>query len=163
MLDKLRRDHEDLRAKGEVVRALLLSPSPPAPETLAHARWSLSSAVMQHLAFEDRHLYAKLLTDARPYVVALGKQFETELGQLFSRYSKHAQQWTPDRIAGQWDAYRRSALPMIDEMNDRMAREERELFVIVEQAEIETRSIKPPLHNWARDAFAIKDTIQAVL
>ena len=70
MLDKFLQDHAVLRQMGESLIALLDLPEMPDPQELAERRWRLSSHVMQHLALEDRYLYAKLLSDPRPDVRA---------------------------------------------------------------------------------------------
>lgn len=159
MLDKLLHDHATMRAKAQALLALLDLEIMPDPGVLADTRWQLSSFIMQHLAYEDRHLYSKLLSDKRPHVVATGKKFQAELAELFGKYAEHAQFWTPDRIAADWQGFRTTARQRIVGMHARIDHEELELFPLVADASIDTGASAAPTNNWARDAFAIKDAM----
>lgn len=159
MLDRLMRDHVIMREKAELLLQLLDAPAMPPAHVLSGCRWQLSSHIMQHLAFEDRHLYAKLLRDDRAHVLETGKRFQSELAELFGGYAEHAQFWTAERIASDWDGYRISARAKIQEMSERIDREESELFPLVCEADIDIASHIAPTTNWARDAFAIKDAM----
>lgn len=159
MLDKLLHDHATMRAKAQALLALLDQDNMPDPGVLADTRWQLSSFIMQHLAYEDRHLYSKLLSDERPHVVATGKKFQAELSELFGKYTEHAQFWTPDRIAADWQGFRTAARQSIEGMHRRIDHEERELFPLVADASIDTTGSSAPTNNWARHAFAIKDAM----
>ncbi|MEZ5710801.1 MAG: hemerythrin domain-containing protein [Blastomonas sp.] len=159
MLSKLLADHDQLRQKGAVLRAFLNQPEFPCPYELAHARWDVCSAVLQHLAYEDRHLYSKLLSDPRPHVVQIGRKFQVSLEGIHQVFAAHATYWTARQVALDWDGFREAAKLQGDGMLRRIADEEAELFPLIERAEIDmTRSVYP-VSNWARRAFEIKDAI----
>ena len=162
MLDKFLHDHAILRQRGESLIALLDRPEMPDPQELAEARWRLSSHVMQHLALEDRYLYAKLLNDPRPDVRAMGQSFQHELASLFADYVEQGKYWTQERIAADWDGYRHKARDRVLVMFARVEREEAELFPLIENATIDASIQVPHSSNWARDAFAIKDAMTKV-
>jgi hypothetical protein len=153
------RDHAIMRDKADVLLELLDRDSMPPSDALADARWQLSSHIMQHLAFEDRHLYAKLMADPRPHVLETGRRFQAELTDMFADYTVHAKRWTPEAIAADWDGFRASARIRTHEMFARIDREEAELFPLACDAHIDTKTNAPPTANWARDAFAIKDAM----
>jgi hypothetical protein len=159
MLEKLLHDHAVLRERGERLIALLDLPSMPDPQVLAHTRWQLSSHVMQHLALEERYLYAKLLSDPRPHVRALGESFQRELAALYADYSEQGKYWTQDRIAADWDAYRHPAKARALAMFARAEREEAQLYPLIQGASIDVSTHAPHTSNWTRDAFAIKDAM----
>lgn len=159
MLTKLLHDHATMRVKAQALVDLLNQDTPPDRAVLADTRWQLSSFIMQHLAYEDRHLYSKLQSDHRSHVVDTGKQFQAELAELFSSFSQHAQFWTPERIAANWEGFRTSARGMAVAMFARIDREERDLFPFAADARIDTGPSCAPTSNWARDAFAIKDAM----
>lgn len=159
MLERLLRDHVVMRDKGDALLRLLDQPEPPAPESLAAARWQLSSYMMQHLAFEDRHLYAKLMSDARAHVQETGRRFQSEAVELFGGYAESAQHWTPDRIAADWDGFRSMGRSRMHILYARIEREEAELFPLASSASIDMVSQGLPTRSWARDAFSIKDAI----
>lgn len=159
MLKKLLQDHAMMRQKAQTLVDLLGQDSMPDRQVLANKRWQLSSFIMQHLAFEDRHLYSKLPDDERPQVVALGKRFQADLAELFTSFADHAQFWTPDRIAGDWHGFRASARNMISAMEARIDREEAELFPLFAGSGIDRANGRAPTNNWTREAFAIKDAM----
>lgn len=162
MLDKFLHDHAILRQLGESLIALLELADMPDPELLAETRWRLSSHVMQHLAFEDRYLYAKLLSDPRPHVRATGEPFQQELASLFGDYVEQGKYWTQERIAADWDGYRHKAIERVHVMFARVEREEAELFPLIHDATIDASTQVPHSSNWTRDAFAIKDAMTKV-
>lgn len=159
MLDRLLRDHVIMRERAEAVLQLLDCPAMPAGQRLGELRWQLSSHIMQHLAFEDRHLYAKLLRDERPHVREVGRKFQSELTELFASFSQHARFWTPERIAGDWDGFRTASRRMTLDMFARIDREEAELYPLATDAAIDIKTNVAPTTNWTREAFAIKDAI----
>ena len=159
MLNKLLQDHAMLREKGEALIALLDLPSMPDRQILAQMRWEVSSLMMQHLALEDRYLYAKLISDPRPHVRSIGERFQQELLDLYAHYSEQGKYWTQDRIAADWDGYRHAAKRRTHVMFERIEREESELYPLIAGAAIDINSHAPHTTNWAREAFAIKDAM----
>lgn len=159
MLDRLLRDHAIMREKAEVLLQLLERDAMPSRELIAETRWQLSSHIMQHLAFEDRHLYSKLLRDQREHVREIGRRFHSELAALFTTYSQNAQFWTPEQIANDWDGFRVVSRKMIYAMFARIDLEEAELYPLASDAQIDIASNAAPAINWAREAFVIKDAI----
>lgn len=159
MLDRLLRDHELMREKAQVLMHLLDREKMPSRAVLSETRWTLGSHIMQHLAYEDRHLYAKLLRDERPEVRETGRRFHSDLAKLFAAYASNAQHWTPDRIGANWDGFRADARRMTLAMFARIDLEEAELYPLATGAEIDLATNFAPTTNWTREAFAIKDAI----
>ncbi|MFN3818651.1 hemerythrin domain-containing protein [Blastomonas sp.] len=159
MLHRMLRDHVVMREKADALLALLDCAKMPDGLLLADRRWQLSSHIMQHLAFEDRHLYAKLLRDERPHVREIGRKYQAELAELFTAYSQHARFWTPARVANDWNGFRTASRKMTLGMFARIDREEAELYPLAADAAIDISSNVAPTTNWAREAFAIKDAI----
>ncbi|MDK2755157.1 MAG: hypothetical protein KYX66_00305 [Blastomonas fulva] len=159
MLDRLLRDHRLIREKAQALLQLLDHETMPSRALLAETRWRVGSHIMQHLAFEDRHLYAKLLQDERLHVREKGQQFQAELATLFAEYAQHAQYWTPDRIASEWSRFRVESRRMTLAMFARIDLEEVELYPLATNAAIDMKTNVAPTTNWTREAFAIKDAI----
>lgn len=159
MLDRLLRDHQVIREKAQALLDLLDSDQMPSRSILAETRWTLGSQIMQHLAYEDRHLYSKLLHDERAEVRETGRQFHSDLAALFAAYASNAQHWTPDRIAQDWDGFRADARRMTLAMFARIDLEEAELYPLAAGAQIDLKTNYAPTANWTREAFAIKDAI----
>lgn len=159
MLERMLADHARLRVCADRLEALVSSPALPDMGTLAAARWDLGCTMMQHLAFEDRHLYAHLEQDPRDHVRRTAASFQQELTSSFGPYAEHAKQWTPERIAQAWDQYRAQAGALIQALRARITREEEELYPLVRESGIDTRASALPTRNWTREAFAIKERI----
>ncbi len=159
MLATMLQDHEKLRQCAARLRVLVEAVRPCDMAELAAARWDLGSTMMRHLAFEDRHLYSKLEQDDRPAIKATGQAFQSELRGHFGAYAEHAKSWTPDRIVADWTSYRAAVTGFLAMLMARIDREERELYPLVDEAGIDTRSSAPVHNNWTREAFAIKDQI----
>ncbi len=159
MLPTMLHDHEKIRGCAARLHALTDLPAPGDMIALAAARWDLGSAVMRHLAYEDRHLYSKLEQDSRPEIQATGRAFQDELRTLFGSYADHARSWTPERIIADWATYRGAVAVFLTLLLARMEREERELYPLFGDAGIDPRTSAPVRDNWTRDAFVIKDQI----
>jgi len=159
MIERMLADHARLRACADCLERLLSSPALPDMDALAEARWALGSAMMQHLAFEERHLYAHLNRDPRPHVRRIAASFQADLASSFAPYAEHAKQWTPERVAARWDDYRSRTRKLLETMHVRMARVEAALYPLVTEHAIDTSESAPPTQNWTREAFAIKARI----
>lgn len=159
MIERMLADHARLRACADCLEALLVSADVPDPESLAAARWALGSTMMQHLALEERHLYAALRDDPRAHVRRIAEAFQNDLVTSFGPYADHAKSWTPERVSGDWDTYRTQTLALLQTMRARMTREETELYPLVERNGIDTRHSGLPGRNWTREAFVIKERI----
>ncbi len=160
MLARMLGDHDRLRQCAARLRALIDAPTPCDPAELAAVRWDLGSTMMAHLAFEDRHLYSKLEQDSRPAINAAGRAFQSELRAQFGAYAEHAKSWTPQRVAADWTSYGTAVSRFLALLLERIDREERELYPLVEEAGIVTIGSAPVRDNWTREAFAIKDQIR---
>jgi len=159
MLATMLQDHEKLRQCAARLRALIDAAQPCDMAELAAVRWDLGSTMMRHLAYEDRHLYSKFEQDPRPTIKATGQAFQAELRSQFGAYAEHAKGWTPDRIVADWANYRTAVTGFLAMLMARIDREERDLYPLVGEAGIDTRTSSPVQNNWTREAFAIKDQI----
>jgi hemerythrin-like domain-containing protein len=158
MLDRLRNQHELLRTFARDLRGLIASEQPANADVLAAARWRLSRMLLQHLSLEERYVYRPLERDPRPEVNMIAHGFSRELDDSFARYQEHMHQWTPERISRDWHCYRRAARHLIDFLFERLDREERDLYPMInEEADIALRS--PRDRNWAGQGFVIREKI----
>lgn len=158
MLERLRNQHDLLRAFAEDLLGLIGSEQLADADLLAASRWRLSRMLLQHLSLEERYVYRPLERDPRPEVNIVAHAFSRELEDSFGRYEEHMHHWTPERIADDWQCYRRAARHLLDFLLERLDREERELYPMLnEEADIGLRS--PKDRNWAAQGFIIRDKI----
>ena len=158
MIDKLCNQHELLRQFVGELLALVSGDTPCDPENLAASRWRLARMLLQHLALEERAVYRPLERDPRPQVVMLAYGFRRELDTSYARYEQHMAEWTRERIEAQWPAYVSAVRHMADFLLERLDREERELFPLVNEAQPFPRT--PRDRNWAAQGWTIREQIQ---
>ena len=156
MLDRLRRSHRGLEAAGAEIAALLDAPAPD-PVALPAARWNLATLMTQHMAMEDRHLFAYLVEDPRPEVSRIGRQYREEFVGYFGSYADCAKRWSAERVAKDWAGYRVEARHQLRLLSERIEQVERGLFPLVEGCSINGRGTVST--NWAREVFAVKDSV----
>ncbi|MBB4154495.1 hypothetical protein GGQ80_002408 [Sphingomonas jinjuensis] len=156
MLNRLRRSHRGLEAAGAEIAALLNAKAPD-PVALPAARWNLATLMTQHMAMEDRHLFAYLVKDPRPEVARIGRRYREEFAGHFGSYADYAKRWTAERVAEDWPGYQIAARDQLRLLSERIAQVERDLFPLVEGCSINGRGAIST--NWARDVFAVKDSI----
>ncbi len=159
MIERLLQDHDKMRLLAQDISEILRKPVPTDMEHLAELRWDMASTIMSHLAFEDRAFYSKIEDDPREHVRALAQRFRIELTERFGACSTHTKNWTPERIAMDWNGYRTSSLEFLDWLVDRAYREETELFPLITAGMVDTTSRNLTPVSWAREAFTLKDSI----
>jgi hypothetical protein len=156
MLDRLRRSHRGLEVAGAEIMAVLDAEVRDGA-ALSAARWNLATLLTQHIAMQDRHLFAYLAEDMRPEVSRIGRRAREEFAKHFADYADHAKQWTAERVDRDWTGYRAVARSQLDGLSERIAHVERDLFPLVEGCSINGRGAVST--NWAREAFAVKDSV----
>lgn len=157
MLQRLARDHREMEDHAEGVFRLLDATAPDLPG-LSRARWAIARVILQHMTLQDRHLYARLAADPRPEVAALGRRYQADFSDQLVRYSHHARHWTTPRVRDDWNVYRVRAAEQLHMMACGIFSVERELFPLVREG-LDIERANAPCRSWARDAFAIKDSV----
>ena len=159
MLKKLYDSHRRLEASAKRLSALIEAASPDA-EAVQAARWDIGKRILQHMALEDRHLFANLAKDKRPQIAALARKFQTEFAGHVASYAEHAKLWTAERVASDWDGYRVMTREQLRLLLARISQVETELFPLARDVSLE--AAHDPTISWTREAFAIKDSISGV-
>ena len=75
MIDRLCEGHRQLELCAQRL-AQLLDALQPDMGILTEARWEIGTKIMQHLALEDRHLYAILAANSDPDAAAIGREYQ---------------------------------------------------------------------------------------
>lgn len=160
LMTRLLSDHAQLRRYAADIRAALADPaaSTRAGE-LEELRWSISRDLMQHLAFDEKHVLAVLDAVGGPREQAVAGEFREELARIADRFRSHMTQWTGSKVAADPKRYRRSLDELIALLEQRLDREERELYPLI--AKHGSTSIAAPTHNWAGEAWAYRRAITA--
>ncbi len=134
-LAQLRQEHAELvRIVGELA-AMIDCDAPPPSVELFNVRRKLSSVLIAHLKGEDWVLYPPLLSSADPAVAATAKQFVDEMGGLAQAYSVFYERWDALSIESNWNGYREAADAIIEALNNRIIRENRDLYPLLEKVQ----------------------------
>lgn len=160
MLDKLLEEHRKMLDIAAQIREYLRQSVVPETELLIDLRWQLTSMIFSHVAIEDRVLYLPLEQDSRPDVAALARGFKVELEQLIEQYEEHVMAWPTEETRRRWSEYRLTALGLLDILDDRLAREEEQLYSIAMAAGSDfAERIQPVERNWIAPAWGMREQI----
>jgi hypothetical protein len=88
----------------------------------------LASVLIRHLKEEDWLVYPKLLRSSDPRVVQIAQLFMSEMGGLALAFRDHSERWGAFAIDSDWASYRREAAQFLEALNNRITREDRDLY-----------------------------------
>lgn len=160
MKERFVKDHRRIGTLAADLRSLLRGPAPTDPDALVSARWAFASALMQHLASKERHIYAKLEHDPRMEIVTYSAKSKSDLIRRFAAYTTHMQDWPTARALADWPTYRTRAIAMVDAFVERLKWEETELVGFVERHGIDIDVPAAVTSNWVRQAFEVKASVE---
>jgi iron-sulfur cluster repair protein YtfE (RIC family) len=131
-LSKLRDEHIEIQKIIGKLR-YLIGQSSPAPQLHLFAlRHELSSTLIAHLKTEDWLLYPRLKASADVHIAETARVFSEEMGGLAAAYVAHCQKWNADAIAADWKGYCSDSRDLIDALHNRITRENRDLYPLLE-------------------------------
>lgn len=157
MIDRLYEGHRQLEICAKRL-AQLLDAAEPDMDSLTKVRWEIGTKIMQHLALEDRYLYANLAADSDPDVAAIGRKYQAAYASHLAEYAAHAKRWTPTEVSAHWITYQNEAREQLRLLAERIELVERELYPLVGRV-VDISEAAAPSRSWARDAFAIKASV----
>lgn len=132
-LAQLREEHAELvKIVGELQR-LIDQGSPPPQVDLFQVRRRLSSVLIAHLKAEDWVLYPPLLNSNDAAIASTAKEFVDEMGGLAQAYSVFNEKWDALSIEADWSHYQAEAKGIIDALTNRIIRENRDLYPLLER------------------------------
>jgi iron-sulfur cluster repair protein YtfE (RIC family) len=131
---QLREEHAHLiEILGRLEAVLARSAPPPAMELFALRR-ELTAALVGHLKTEDWMVYPRLIASRDKAVAATARAMADEWGGLAAEFAAFSEAWGATEITLDWAGYRRAATLMIGALARRIARENRELYPLIEAA-----------------------------
>ncbi len=153
-------EHSKLRFLGNDLVGLVSGSEPCDFDELSRRRWDLARTVHQHLAYEERQLFAPLASDLRPEVRAAGATAKRGVEQLHLLYKVHLERWTEDEITSRWAEFQVAVKMMVTRMIAKIDREEVDLFPLVADDDEVFQRWGPGMRNWAGDGVALKPLIE---
>ena len=131
-------------------------PEAPCLTELNDARWRFSRTLLRTLTLKDRMVYPRLRLHADPAARAVAERYCQSTAADYAKFAAHTRQFPPDVVVSDWRAYAVAVRLRSAEVADRMDREERELFPLLDDA---PRMASVPFSqgtNWAADAWRIR-------
>jgi iron-sulfur cluster repair protein YtfE (RIC family) len=140
-LNRLRDEHAILVVIARRLSAMITQQVPPPAKELYSARMKLASELIRHLKTEDWVLYPQLMASSERRVAETARAFSEEMGGLAKAFGDYANRWTAIAIESDWKGYRRETTEILKILSRRMAREERELYPLLETTAGASRQI----------------------
>lgn len=133
-LMQLRQEHAELVKIVREWEALIGRDTPPPSVELFDVRRRLSSLLIAHLKAEDWVLYPPLLESSDPDIAHTARQFVDEMGGLAATYSIFMERWDALSIQADWARYQTEAQAISQALGNRIVRENRDLYPLLERA-----------------------------
>jgi len=130
---------ETYRAQHARLRDLIallgaqLAPDATRAGAMREALTKVSGFFEVHAAAEDK-LYARLMGAGKPADNEVARKFQREMALLKRSFDNHSAKWSRTAIAAKPAAFVKETEAMIGQLGERMDREEREIFAILEAA-----------------------------
>lgn len=154
MIERLQQEHRDLTVLAASLRDGLRSLVPDL-EALTRYRWELAKMMMQHLAFEDRNLYRPLEAHPDSAVAEVALRFKAHLTSTQADYEAHTAQWTGPAMKDDWRGYCSASIRQLRVLDERIQREEAELFPLISRLGEAPQVSLASTRNWARAALDV--------
>lgn len=132
-LAQLRSEHAELVKIVREWEILIERDMPPPSVDLFGVRSRLSSLLVAHLKAEDWVLYPPLLESPDPDVARVARNFVDEMGGLAAAYNIFMERWDALSIQADWTHYQKEARAISQALGNRIVRENRELYPLVER------------------------------
>ncbi len=123
------------------------------------ARWRFTRTLLRTLTLKDRLIYPRLRLHADPVARATAEEFSASTTVDYARFAAHTKRYPPEVVAREWRSYAGAVRLRTKELDDRLDREERYLFPLLDGA-----PAIPPMPitsgtNWAADAWRVRDML----
>ena len=132
-LSRLREDHAKLaRLFSRLGQIVERNEAPPQLE-LFELRRELMGTLIAHLKLEDWALYPRLIDSSDREVADTGEAFKQEMGGLAPAFIAYCDTWNANAIEADWPGYCSETRDILDALNNRLTRENRELLPLLER------------------------------
>lgn len=132
-LSKLREDHSKLARMFMQLGRIIESSSPPSNIELFELRRELVSTLLAHLKLEDWALYPRLIDCGEDDIASAALAFKDEMGGLAPVFLAYCDKWSATSIEADWAGYCADTRVILDALNSRLTRENRELLPLLDR------------------------------
>jgi hemerythrin-like domain-containing protein len=122
-------EHAAIGASVAELRKLIEAGVAEQADSIVKAIATMSSKIVEHLASEDKTLYPVLIASGDPEVAAMGRKFQSEMGNIAGAYMEFSGAWNAGaKVAAEPDRFREQATGIIKALQERIQREHAELY-----------------------------------
>jgi hypothetical protein len=132
-IQTLREEHALLMRIVGRLSECIARPTPPPAAELFGVRRELNATLIGHLKAEDWILYPMLLASDDAETAAIARQFIDEMGGLSAAFIAYADKWSASAIDSDWAGYCGESKLIIEDLSERIVRENRELYPLAER------------------------------
>lgn len=133
-IDKMKSQHVDILEKISFLRKLSLAGVSANAQEIATAIVSMSAIIKTHLSAEDQFLYPHIEQDGNNALRQVSTQFKREMADIVSEYEVFSRRWNiASKLMGNDDAFRRDANIVLRKVYERMQRENKDFYPLVER------------------------------
>lgn len=152
-------EHRNLRSCNVEMATLARRFEAPSTAELNDARWRFTRTLLRTLTMKERMVYPRLRLHADPQARATALRFQESTAVDYERFATHTKRFPPDVVVTDWRAYAVAVRLRTAELEDRLDREERELFPLLDDApDIATMPIATGT-NWAADGWRVRSLL----
>ncbi|QLX25785.1 hemerythrin domain-containing protein [Citrobacter freundii] len=133
-LDKMKHQHVDILEKISFLRTLSQSGVSSNAQQIAAAIVSMSAIIKTHLSAEDQFLYPQIEQDGNSKLRQVSTQFQREMADIVGEYDVFSRRWNiASKLMGNDEAFRRDANTVLRKVFERMQRENKDFYPLVER------------------------------
>ncbi|STE17257.1 hemerythrin domain-containing protein [Citrobacter sp. wls718] len=133
-LDKMKHQHVDILEKISFLRTLSQSGVSSNAQQIAAAIVSMSAIIKTHLSAEDQFLYPQIEQDGNSKLRQVSTQFQREMADIVGEYDAFSRRWNiASKLMGNDEAFRRNANTVLRKVFERMQRENKDFYPLVER------------------------------
>ncbi|MBX3593012.1 hemerythrin domain-containing protein [Sphingomonas sp.] len=152
-------EHRRLRACNAEMAAFARQLAGPATEILNDARWRFTRTLLRTLTMKDRLVFPRLRLHPDPTARETADRFATSTVADYERFANHTRRFPPEMASTDWRSYAAAVRMRTAEMDERMTREETELFPLLADApEVDAGRNLTDI-NWAADGWRVRELL----
>ena len=115
-------DHDEIDRLANALVVLAESGVPDVTRAL-DLLWDLSGAVNDHLTYEDRTVYSRLIQSKHPQLSSAGVDFEASFIELRSDWQTYLSDWQAETLACDWPLFASETIAMMLRLRQRVSDE----------------------------------------
>ncbi|WP_423061985.1 hemerythrin domain-containing protein [Citrobacter portucalensis] len=133
-IDKMKNQHVEILEKISFLRKLSQAGVSSNAQEIATVIVSMSAIIKTHLSAEDQFLYPHIEQDGNSALRQVSSKFQREMTDIVSDYDVFSRRWNiASKLIGNDEAFRRDANTVLRKVFERMQKENKDFYPLVER------------------------------